>query len=196
MDTTAPDYLRHRLQRYEGCIDRTRGRIGNLQAFGNLSASAPYSEQCALPVLLDSLTGMPAEAAALREEYARITRKLDVLVRESGSFYRESLMNDLTTLAHAYHAAACHASICNLPEDAATDACRRRLINLLLAELRSDHDVTGIDALLSVIDDNLRGSVTVPDHEAAGTPSLRTCFVVTDPDHGSSHTFSRQIRID
>jgi len=196
MDTTAPDYLRHRLQRYEACIDRTRERIGNPQAFGNLAASAPYSEPCAIPVLLDSLTGMPAEAAALREEYARITKKLEVLARESGSFYRESLMNDLTDLANTYHATSCHASICNLPDDAATDACRRRLINLLLAELRPDHDVAGVEALLSVIDDNLRGSVAVPDHEAAGSQTDPAGFVVTDPDRRSSRTCSRQIGID
>ena len=196
MDTTAPDYLRRRLQRYEASIDRTRERLRNPAANGTFSASAPYSEQCALPALLDSLAGMPAEAAALNEEYARITRKLDVLARESGSFYREILMNDLTNLAHTYHATACHASICNLPDYAATDACRRRLINLLLAELRADHDVAGIEALLSVIDDNLKGSVTAPDHETAGSLANPACFVVTDPDHGSSRTCSRQIRID
>ena len=196
MDTTAPDYLRRRLQRYEACIDRTRERLRNPQAFGNISASAPYSERCALPVLLDSLTGTPAEAAALREEYARITRKLEALARESGSFYRESLMNELTTFTYSYHAAACHAGICNLQDDAATDACRRRLISLLLAELRADHDVAGIEALLSVIDDNIRGSVAVPDHRAAGLPADHACFAVADPDRRSSRTCSRQIRID
>jgi len=194
MLTTASDYIRHRLQRYEASIDHTRASFRDPSAHGELIASAPYSEQCALPVLLDSLAGNPNETA-MRQEYARITKKLEALARESGPGYRESLMKDLTNIAHMYHASACHASICNLSDEVATAPCRKRLISLLLAELRVDHDVTGIEALLSMIDDNIRGSATVPEHSPA-SPEGRSCFAVTEPDHNSSQKYSRQIRID
>jgi hypothetical protein len=197
MDTTASDYIRHRLQRYEASVDYTRDHLRNPPASGNFTASTPYSEQSALPVLLDSLAAMPDEEAALRQEYARITKKLEVLARESGPGYRESLFKDLTNLAHTYHASACHASICNLPGEATTDPCRRRLINLLLAELRVDHDMSGIEALLSMIDNNLDGSVTVPEYDATGSPDNGKAYIgVSEPENVSLRGDSGQIRIE
>lgn len=197
MDTTASEYIRHRLEKYETSIDHTRAGLQDPSGTGKLSASAPYAEQCAIPVLLDSLSGNPDEQAALIQDFARITKKLEVLARESGSNYRACLFEDVKRLAHAYHASACHASIGNLRNGAATDPCRRRLINLLLSELAEDHEVSGIEALLTMIDDNLQRSVTVPGKDAPGSHAAghRAYATVTEPEHSTPHKDSGQIGI-
>jgi hypothetical protein len=197
MDTTASDYIRHRLLRYEASIDKTRARFQDPAATGSLTASAPFAEQCAIPALLDSLTGNPSEQAVLRQDYVRITKKLELLARESGPGFRASLFTELTDLAHAYHASACHASICTIPDEAATDPCRRRLISLLLAEMKRDHDVSGIEAFLSMIDDNHQRSVTVHDTGRTGLPAGdRARTRGAGPEHGSSGRDSGQVRIE
>jgi hypothetical protein len=196
MDTTAPDYIRHRLQQYEATIDQTRVRFQNTTTTGSLNAYAPFAEQCAIPTLLDSL-GNPAEKAALMQDYARITKKLEFLSQECGPAFRASLFTELIDLVHVYHASACHASICNLPEEAATDPCQRRLISLLIAELRRNNDVSGIEEFLSMIDDNHQRSVTAEDNESAGSPAIRrTSTRAADPEHGSSRKDPGQVRIE
>jgi len=187
MDTPASRYIRHRLERYEAAIDHTRATFRETPASGNLAASVPYAEQCAIPVLLDSLAGDPDERV-LREEFLRITRKLEVFARESGPVYRASLFCDLENLVHAYHASACHAGICNLRHGTATDPCRRRLINLLLSELARDHDVSGIRALVASIDDNLRRSVTDSGKDTAEshTANYQADIPITEPEHDTS----------
>jgi hypothetical protein len=196
MDTTASGYIRHRLERYEAAIDHTRATLRETPAPGDLAASAPYAEQCAIPVLLDSLAGDPDEQV-LREDFFRITRKLEVFARESGPLYRARLFNDLEYLVHAYHASACHAGICNLRNGTATDPCRRRLIDLLLSELAGDHDVSGIRALLASIDDNLQRSMTTPGKDTAGshTAGHLADSTISGPEHGTSCGDSRQIGI-
>jgi hypothetical protein len=196
MDTTASGYIRHRLERYESAIDHTRVRLRETWYPGNLAASAPFAEQCAIPVLLDSLAGDPDEQV-LREEFFRITRKLEVFARESGPGYRAKLFSDLEYLVHEYHAFACHAGIGNLRNGIATDPCRRRLINLLLSELAGDHDVSGIEALLALIDDNLRRSVTDPGKDTAGshTAGHPADSTISEPEHGAARGDFRQIGI-
>jgi hypothetical protein len=196
MDTTASGYIRHRLERYEAAIDHARATLRETPAPGNLAASAPYTEQCAIPVLLDSLAGDPDERV-LREEFFRITRKLEAFARESGPGYRASLFCDLEYLVQEYHASACHAGICNLRHGTATDPCRRHLISLLLAELAGDHDVSGIRTLLALVDDNLQRSVTVPGKDTAGSPVAGhpADSTISEPEHGTSRRDSRQIGI-
>jgi hypothetical protein len=196
MVTTTTDYIRHRLQRYEASVDHIRACLRDPSAAGNFTASAPFAEQCAIPVLLASLAGNPGEEAALRQDYARITKKFEALLRESGPGYRERLFKDLESLAHAYHASACHAGICNLPHETATDPCGRRLISLLQEELRKDYDVSGVEALLSVIDENLRRLVPCPGKEGAGSSAAGEAYAtVTDTETCSSRGNSGQIRI-
>jgi hypothetical protein len=196
MDTTAPDYIRHRLQQYEASIDQTKVRFQNTTTTGSLNASAPFAEQCAIPALLDSL-GNPDEKAALMQDYTRITKKLEFLSQECGPAFRASLFTELTDLVHVYHASACHASICNLPEGAATDPCQRRLISLLIDELRQDRDVSRIEAFLSMIDDNHQRSGTVRNNESTGSPTVsRTSTRATDTEHGSSRGDPGQVRIE
>jgi len=196
MDTTASRYIRHRLERYEAAIDLTRARLRETPGPGTCAASAPYAEQCAIPVLLDSLAGDPDEQV-LREEFFRITGKLEAFARESGPGYRDMLFSDLEHLVHAYHASACHAGIGNLPNGSAADPCRRRLINLLLAELARDHDLSGIAALLALIDDNLRRSMTAMGKDTTGSPAPGHQAEITlpEPEHGASRGNSRRIGI-
>ena len=88
------------------------------------------------------------------------------------------------------HASACHASICTIPGTAATDPCQRRLIDLLVAELAGDHDVSGIEALLTMIDDNLRRSVTIPGNDATDPHAAGHPADSTGP--GQEHVTSRR----
>jgi hypothetical protein len=197
MDTTASDYTRHRLERYEASVDQAKARLRDPAAPGNPAASAPYAEQCAIPALLDSLAGTPDEQV-LRRDFARITGKLEVLARESGPGYRTRLFSELSCLVHTYHASACHASICTVPCTAAADPCQRRLIDLLVAELAGDHDVSGIEALLAMIDDNLRRSVTIPGSDAADPHKAGRMADTagTEREHVTSRRDSGQIGIE
>jgi hypothetical protein len=195
MDTTASDYIRHRLERYERSVDMTMAGLRDLHSPVCINASAPFAEQCAIPALLNSLAGHPDENT-FRQDYTRITRKLEVFSRGSGPVYRARLFDELVRLVHEYHASACHAGICNLSGEAAVDPCRRRLISLLLSELRRDHDLSGIDSMLSMVDDNLSRSVTVRDDGGeGGTATSRAYNAAGKPEQGSSRDNSRQIRI-
>jgi len=195
MDTTASDYIRHRLEKYEMSVDHTIAGSRAPYATDSTNASAPFTERCAIPALLDSLEGHPDENA-LRQDYARITRKLEVFARENDSGYRARLFEEFIGLVHAYHASACHASICNLSGEIASDPCRRRLINILLSELRRDHDLSGIDAMLSMVDDNLSRSMTDRGANGEGVPATsRASDAARRPEQGSSRDDSRQIRI-
>jgi hypothetical protein len=190
MDTTASEYIRHRLERYEASIDRASAGLRDPPA------SAPYAEQCAIPALLDSMAGHP-DRRAFQEDYLRITQKLETLARGSGPVYRTRLFDDLTGLVHVYHASACHAGICTISAEAASDPCRRRLISILLDELRRDHDVSGIEALLSGIDENLRLSGIAGRLMTGEAPAGRHAnSVEPNPVHESSRNDSRQIRIE
>lgn len=195
MDTTPSEYIRRRLVRYEESVDRIPVDSPSPGTTAPLRASAPYAEQCAIPALLDSLAGHPEEAS-MRQEYARITGKLEISARESGEGYRTQLLEDLVSLVHAHHASACHADLCNLTGETADDPCRRRLISLLVTELRRDHDLSGIDAMLSIVDDSIQDSRRSARSGGEDLPAVDpACAPGSAHDRGASREGSRQIRI-
>jgi hypothetical protein len=155
MDSTAADYIRHRLEKFERAIDDTSLHFSELESFGTWYASAPYYEKCMIPSLLDSLSASDPVHATLMQEYLRIVQRLESFSNERGREYRDLLFQDLRHYTHAYHAAVCHAHLCGIGPDTALDIGRRDLIGELCRELQDDYDIAGIGALVAILDDNL-----------------------------------------
>ncbi|MCK9630880.1 MAG: hypothetical protein M0R30_04500 [Methanoregula sp.] len=157
MTPAATDYIRHNLQKFERSIDDTAEHFSEPGDPGPGFASAPYFEKCLVLTQLDSFEGSESDYAALVKEYHRITQRLDTFNKEKGKEFRDRLFSDLQTFTHRYHAAVCHVYLGQIKPDDACDISRRDLIGELCRELKGDYDIPGIEALITMLDDNLSG---------------------------------------
>lgn len=158
MSSPDADYIQHRLLKFEFCIDETISHFPELAPSGPWPASAPYREKCAIRALLNT---PPSEAPedTLMQEYTRINRKLEVFREKNGNVFRSHLYSDLRHYTHVYHAAVCHAQCGPVGEDTYQDLSLRELIQELCRELTGYYDLSGIVALLTMLDKNLPENV-------------------------------------
>jgi hypothetical protein len=157
MTPAATDNIRHYLQKFERSIDDITGHFIEPGDPGPGYASAPYYEKCSIRILLNSFDGSEPDYAALVKEYQRITRRLDTFNKEKGKEYRDRLFYDLQTFTHRYHAAVCYVHLGQINPDEGWDMSRRDLIGELCRELKGDYDISGIEALITMLDGNLSG---------------------------------------
>jgi hypothetical protein len=157
MTPAATDNIRHYLQKFERSIDDITGHFIEPGDPGPGYASAPYYEKCSIRILLNSFDGSESDYAALVKEYHRITQRLDTFNKEKGKEYRDRLFYDLQTFTHRYHAAVCYVHLGQINPDEGWDMSRRDLIGELCRELKGDYDIPGIEALITMLDDNLSG---------------------------------------
>jgi hypothetical protein len=171
MDTHLTDQIRHHLKRYEDSIDEIDRHFNQLAASGPGCAGVPYLEKNRITRLLHTLDTNDPRFADFVQEYGRITGKLGRLEQKRGPVYRELLFADLKHCLDRYHAAVCHASISSISVESDPDLLNRDLILVLLAELKKDFDVSGIEQVIGMLDNEVR-SISAPGQEKDCESSL------------------------
>ena len=163
MDRAFPDTIRHRLQKFEQSIDTISCHPEGPGDQGHGYASAPFHEKYMISAMLDSFDGSRSDHEVLVSEYLRITQKLEAYVTGCGPQYHDRLFEDLRYYTHAYHAAVCHAHLGQMSPDRARDISMRELIGELYRELKDDYDLSDIEGLIALLDDNLTPWAPVPE---------------------------------
>ncbi len=154
MDTRPADYIHHRMVRFLTAIDETREHFPKLSPFGRYPASAPYYERHGIMQILDSLDIGGEMYEELMQEFQSVEQRLGRLEKEQNKVYRCRLREELSARLDIYRAAVCHASLVSVnPDD--HDLFRRDLIEILVAELEKDHDLTSEKHLIHTLDANL-----------------------------------------
>jgi hypothetical protein len=162
MSSPDADYIQHRLLMFEQCVDDTVSHFHELATFGPWPASAPYREKYAIRVLINTPGTINAPFESHMQEYNRINRKLEEFRDRKSKEYLLHLISDLQQYIHAYHAALCHAQFGSCSTDILRDLARRELIEELCRELTSHYDLSGIDSLLRMLDENVPENATFP----------------------------------
>lgn len=154
MDCTAADDLRHLLKVFEQSIENTARYVDNREGSGPGWASAPYYEACRVRKSLALFSPEDPDHAYFQQEYDRIAGNLVSFTERTGDVYRDCLFADLKVHVHTYHASVC---LTNLGCDGAcsrSDPVWRDLIGELSRVLKDYYDLAGIDALVTMLDEN------------------------------------------
>jgi len=155
MDTTTPDDIACRLQRFATAVRETRTRVAERCSFGRYRAGAPYFEEYRLRPFMDAGGKDGPITPAHREEYLRIRADLSSLEKEGGRAFREELLADLSAYTEAYRTLLCYheLGLCSI-EGILQDPLREE-ITVLLAELSGEFSVSDISALVTGLDETL-----------------------------------------
>jgi hypothetical protein len=123
---------------------------------GNSPAYAPYYERHLSLSLFDTIAadGMDIPSA-LWQEYTRITRLFEELEQVSGPVMRKLLLNELMELTQIYQAALCYAFFGSPLDPSSRLPAEREIIGVLLAELKTDHDLLELERLIMSLDENV-----------------------------------------
>jgi hypothetical protein len=167
MDTAMNDALMRSLQRYEQAIEDTRANYPDLDRYGTYPAFAPFYERARAREFLGSLADRGIDIpAGIWQEYARISRSLEIFEQRTGPAFRAILKDELHSLTQAYQAALCYAYLCGTNEGSPEESGEREIIGILLQELKKDHDLADLERLITSLDEAVL--------RIAGTPQ-ETC---------------------
>jgi hypothetical protein len=181
MPSPSVETIRYRLSRFERSVDAVIQDFKAPSGPGAICASAPYREKYRVRFLLDSSARDGEQYGILWQDYSRIVKKLEEFRNESGLEYRNTLFSELRDYVHAYHAGVCHARLGNAGEDTADGVSTRMLIGELCGELRDWYDLSEIEHLVSVLDENAGTGREVSDSPGDDSP-FHDCHI--SPDTG------------
>lgn len=181
MPSPSVETIRYRLSQFERSVDTVILDFKAPSGSGTICASAPYREKCGVRSLLDSSVRDGEQYGMLWQDYSRIVGKLEGFRNESGSEYRDLLFSELRDYVHAYHAGVCHACLGNAGDDTVNGVSIRVLIGELCGELRDWYDLSEIEHLVSVLDENAGTGREVADRPGDDFP-VHDCHL--SPDTG------------
>ncbi len=142
---------------YEKSVEETDEHYDELKRLGRYPADAPYGFKRLLPFWIHLLEEEGVDCEGFRNEYARITQKLEALERKRGRDYREKLFSLLKDEVYYYPVtidgfADLEPFELEIPNDFAT----RSSLEILLMELERDFDLTEIKAKVSLLDEEFK----------------------------------------
>lgn len=172
--------IRYRLSLFEQSVDVLVLNHKTPSGTGLTSASAPYQEKCRVRSLLESSEHAREQYTKLWQDYSRIVRKLECALDDCGKEYQDLLLSDLRNYVHAYHAGVCYASLRNACDDTGDGVSVRMLVGELCDELRDLYDLSEIERLVSVLDDNAGNGQDVASCTRDNSP-IRDCPRSSDP---------------
>jgi len=155
MDTTPPDDIACRLQRFATAVQETRTHAAERCSFGRYRAGAPYFEEYRLRPLMEAGGKDVRITPEDRKEYRRIRTDLTVLEKEGGRAFREELLADLSAYTEAYRTLLCCHELCLCSIGGILQDPLREEIAVLLAELSGEFPLNDISALVSGLDETL-----------------------------------------
>ncbi len=182
MPSPSVETIRYRLSEFERSVDAVMLDSRASSEPGALCASAPYREKYRVHSLLDSSACDGEQCGILWKDYSRIVGKLERFRNEAGSEYRDLLFSELRDYVHAYHAGVCHANLGNAGDDTVDGVPVRELIRELCGELRDWYDLSEIEHLVSVLDENAGTGGDVAGRPGDASP-VHDCY--NSPDAGS-----------
>lgn len=180
MQSPSVAIIRYRLSLFEQSVDALVLNHNVPSGTGLTSASAPYREKCRVRSLLESSEHAGEPYAELWQDYSRIVRNLACALDDCGKEYQDLLLSDLRNYVHAYHAMVCHASLGNACDDNGDGVSIRMLIGELCDELRERYDLSEIERLVSVLDENACTGKDAAGHARNISPT-RHCPRSSDP---------------
>jgi len=142
---------------YEKSIEETDEHYDELKRLGRYIADAPYGLKHILPLWIHLLEEEGVNCEGLRQEYERITQRLEALEQKRGQDYREKLFTLLKDEVYCYPATIRYFADqepfeLEIPNDFAT----RSSLEILLMELERDHDLTEIKKEVSLLDEEFK----------------------------------------
>jgi len=192
MDEKLIDKIKRGLIYYEKRIEETDEHYDELGGrYARYSAGAPYFYKHLLPFWIHLLGGEGVDCEGFRNEYARITRKLEALERKIGRDYRERLLDKLKDDVDFYPVV-----IYNFGElepyelEIPNDLLTRTAIEILLMELERDYDLTDIKQKVSTLDEALKSKYMQNIEEI-----LETYFDAEDPYSPDSFWWNHPLKL-
>lgn len=179
MISPSVETIRCRLSQFEQSVDALMPNDKAPSGPGAMCASAPYREKCRVRFLLDSSGRDGEQYGILWQDYVRIVKKLERFRNESGQEYRDILFSELRNYVHAYHAEVCHTSVGNACGDTGDGVSFRALIGELCDALRDQYDLSEIEHLVSVLDENAGTGGEVADRPGDDSP-VPDCHLAPD----------------
>jgi hypothetical protein len=160
-----------RIEETNECYDELGGR------YARFSAGAPYFYKHLLPFWMCLLEEEGVDCEVFRNEYVRITRKLEALERKRGRDYRNKLLERLKDDVDFYPVVIygfgeLEPYELEIPNDLST----RTAIEIYLMELENDYDLTDIKEKVSTLDESLKSKYMQNIEEI-----LETYFDAEDP---------------
>jgi len=154
MPSPSVDTIKFRLSRFERSVDGIILDVKASSGPGTLGASAPYREKCRVRSLLESSVCDGEQYGMLWQDYSRIVTKLERFRDKCGQEYRDLLFSELRNYVQAYHAEVCHAGAGSPCSGHGDGVSTRVLVGELCNELRDHYDLSEIERLVAVLDEN------------------------------------------
>ncbi|QSZ67702.1 hypothetical protein RJ40_09375 [Methanofollis aquaemaris] len=177
MDEKLLDRIKKGLLRYEIKIEETNEHYDELKRLGRYTPSAPYRLKHLLPFWIHLLEKEGVNCEGLRQEYERITQKLEALEQKRGRDYREKLFTLLKDEVYYYPATIdSFADLEPFELEIPNDLLARSGIEILLIELERDHDLTEIKKKVSLLDEEFKSKYLQHIDEV-----IECCADVFDP---------------
>ncbi len=166
------------LHYYEKNIEETDEHYDELGGrFDRYSAGTPYFYKHLLPFWMRLLEEGGVDCEGFRNEYVRITQKLEALERKRGRDYREKLLDRLKDDVDFYPVVIYDFGELEPYElEIPNDLLTRTAIEIYSMELENDYDLTDIKEKVSILDEALKSKYMQNIEEI-----LETYFDAEDP---------------